>query len=396
LKTYKILLIAHGKDTYPAGLADIYLFLKNKGYDVDFLNTSVCDINKYLGTPDYVGITSMTTEFNNTALLSKYVKNRWPFCKLILGGRHFNSDTVNLKTEQNIPEADHIVVGEGEYAMLDIINNKNCDRIIFGKSLSLEDYKSISFPDFNFISKNMPTALNAQRSRVLFARGCPFKCVFCESETGRKPVISKDPDVCARYIKDIAAGSGFNDVFIYDDIFAINKKWLKDFCVEYKNQSIKVNIRCFIHGRLFDEETLDLLKQINTVSVCLGAESGDNSVLEAINKKTTVEDYIKIHNMISKNGKGVKLECLWMLGNITDTNESMKKTVELSKVIGHTHPSWFSYAIPFPGTTFWKKAEEYGKIIEPDFRKWKNQTLVFVPNGVTEADMRGWYLKARS
>jgi radical SAM superfamily enzyme YgiQ (UPF0313 family) len=242
----------------------------------------------------------------------------------------------------------------------------------------------------------MPAAISAQRSRVLFTRGCPFKCVFCESETGRKPVISKSPDICVSYVKSMVNGSGYKDIFVYDDVFATNKKWLRDFKDEWIKQKATGNIRCFIHGRMFDEEILDLLHQINVTSVCLGAESGDDNVLKMINKKTTVDDYVRIHNLISSKGKGMKLECLWMLGNITDTNETMKKTVELSKKIGHTHPAWFSYAIPFPGTTFWKVAKDYGTIVEPDFRTWNNRTLVFVPNGVTESDIRHWHNLARS
>lgn len=109
----KVLLISHGKDTYPAGLVDIYSYLKSKNIDVDFINTEIDNLDLYSYNPDYVGITTMTREFNNTSRLSMYVKNRWPECKLVLGGRHFSSDTVNLGTDQNIPEADHIVIGEG-------------------------------------------------------------------------------------------------------------------------------------------------------------------------------------------------------------------------------------------------------------------------------------------
>lgn len=392
----KVLLISHGKDTYPAGLVDIYSYLKSKNIDVDFINTEIDNLDLYSYNPDYVGITTMTREFNNTSRLSMYVKNRWPECKLVLGGRHFSSDTVNLGTDQNIPEADHIVIGEGEYAMLNIINQTDTDRIIIGKPLSLEDYQALPFPSYDFIANKMPAAISAQRSRVLFTRGCPFKCVFCESETGRKPVVSKSPDACVSYIKSMVNGSGYKDIFVYDDVFATNKKWLKDFKDEWVKQKAQANIRCFIHGRLFDEEILDLLRQINVTSVCLGAESGDDNVLKMINKKTTVDDYIRIHSLISSKGKGMKLECLWMLGNITDTNETMKKTVELSKKIGHTHPAWFSYAIPFPGTTFWKVAKDYGTIIEPDFRTCNNRTLVFIPNGVTKEDMIHWHNLARS
>lgn len=392
----KTLLITHGKDTYPAGLFDIYSYLRGIGHDVDFINVTENSFNSYQHIPDFVGITSMTKEFYETSKLSTYVKKKWPNCKIVLGGRHFNSDTLSLPIAQQIMGADHIVVGEGEYAMRDIIEGKETSRVVKGSPISKEDYNNLPFPDKNFINKNMKIAVTTKTSKVLFSRGCPFKCVYCESETGRKPVISKDPDKCVANIKDTISWAPSRNVFIYDDIFAINKRWLRDFKDEWVKQQVKADLRCFIHGKLFDEETLEILKQINVKSVCLGAESGDNTVLKAINKQTTVEDYLRIHNLISAKGNGIILECLWMLGNITETNETMRRTVELSRRIGHNHPAWFSYAIPFPGTFFWKEAEKYGSIIEPDFRKWGNRTIVFLPHGVTKEDMLKWHNMAGS
>lgn len=389
----KILLISHGESTYPDGLASIYYYLKKMKYDVDFIDLNNREINSYLHKPDFVGITSMTKEFYNTCKLSKIVKSKWPNCKLIVGGRHFNSDTLSLSFDQKIQYADHIVVGEGEYAMVDIIEGNVTDYIIKGKPLSKEDYNNLPFPDKDFIIKNMSRSIcgYGKDARVLFTRGCPFKCVFCESETGRKPVISKNPDKCVSYIKDMEKWFNIKRIFIYDDIFAVNKKWLKDFKDEWIKQKPASELKCFIHGKLFNEEILEILNQINVKTVCLGAESGDDSVLKAIKKGATVDNYLNIHNMIRSKSKNIRLECLWMLGNITETNKTIENTVKLSKQIGDKHPSWFSFAIPFPGTSFWKDADKYGKIIEKDFSKWGNRTIVFLPNGVSKEDMQRWY-----
>jgi radical SAM superfamily enzyme YgiQ (UPF0313 family) len=385
----KILLITHGKDTVSYGLVEIYYYLRGKGYNVEIINLNYRSIDEIKYTPDYVGITSMTKEFYDTISIARDVKNRWGKCKVLLGGKHFSYGGFS-EDEDWYDCADHIVTGDGEYAIEKIINGEIKDKIVIGDSLTVDDYKSIPLPDKNMIINNMRNIFAGDCVRALFSRGCPYKCVYCESSSSRKKVISKEPDVAVRHIKDLVNWFGKEYVFIYDDVFTTYKNWIRDFRDEWKKQNVKAKIRCFIHGKKFDDEILDILLSMNVDKVSLGTESGDNNVLKAINKIAAVEDYFKIADLIRRKAPALKFQCLWMLGNITETGETMQKTIELSRKLGNDSP-WFSYAIPFPGTNFWNNANKYGKIINNDFSTWVNTTLVFVPNGTTEKEMRYFY-----
>ena len=90
-----------------------------------------------------------------------------------------------------------------------------------------------------------------------------------------------------------------------------------------------------------------------------------------------------------KAKKGPTLHTLWMICNIGDTRETIVKNIKASKEIG-TDSSYISYAIPFPGTVFWKKAKEYGRIVDYNFNNWWNKTLVFIPNGLTKKEILGF------
>lgn len=385
----KTLLIAHGQGTIPYGLVDIYYYLSKKGFDVDIINLEYCSINEIKYTPDYIGITSMTIEFYGAIRIVDMVKEKWRKCKVILGGRHFARGSFTEDDEWT-RHADHIVTDDGEYAIEKIITGETKDKIVVGDMLTADDYRSLPFPDKNMINSNIRSVVSNRDVRLLFSRGCPYRCLYCQSSYSRKKVINRDPVLAARYVKQLEVWFNREYVFIYDDVFTTYKQWLRDFVKEWQKQNIKTKVRCFIHGKKFDEEALDLLLSMNIDRVNLGAESGDNDVLKAINKKVTVDDYFGVADLMMRKAPNVELHCMWMLGNITETTDTMQKTIELSRRIGNTSP-WFSYAIPFPGTDFWKVVDDYGTIIEKDFSKWGNRSLVFVPNGVTEEQMRYYY-----
>jgi radical SAM superfamily enzyme YgiQ (UPF0313 family) len=377
----KLLLIAHGLKTQPFGLIDIYNYLLAKDYQVSFLHiyNDYRKLNTIKDVPEYIGITSNTLMSTATGVLIGYLKKKWPRSKIILGGRHFCNDILEVEKDQLLSKADYVVLGEGEYAIERIINGSVKDKIVYGTKLTERDFHNIKLPDELIMKYQVGVIKNA----VLFSRGCVFNCVFCCDR--RVPVLRKEPDVCARHVKNLIGWLGNYNITIYDDIFSLNKKWLTAFRDEMKKQKVKAKLSCFIHGKNLTEEMIDLLIECGVVHMSLGAESGDNRILKLVNKNCTVEDYWAINEIVKR--KKVVLHTLWMIGNIGETKETIQKTIKLSKKIGTDSP-YFSYAIPFPGTLFWKKVPEYGKIIEHRFEKWDNKTIVFVPNGLTEKGMR--------
>ena len=381
-----VLLLAHGKLATPRGLADIYHFMRSRSVPVTFhhLYDQPKGIMQLRGKPDVVGISSYTQISSELPTVIMYVRQRWPRARIVLGGRHFCDDVMEIEGTKWKALADHIVIGEGEHAMMDIINGEQV-QVIRGKELSANDYESLPLPSKAFHLANFQN--ERDRDSALFARGCPFSCVFCNAH--RSKLLRHNPDTAVSYLNEMVDWGIGPHIFVHDDVFSASKTWLREFGQACERQQTKFTLRCFIHGRCFDAETLELLHAARVTFVSLGTESGDDHILGLIGKHTTVAKYREIHRLIEENGHLMNFQCLWMLGNIGETEETLQATVELSGEVGNNRP-WFSYAIPFPGTQFWKIAEDYGTIIEPDFSKWSNRNPVFVPYGLTVDKLRYW------
>ncbi len=386
-----VLLLAHGKLATPRGLADVYHFLRSRGVSVEFrhLYDQPKDIMQLRGQPDIVGISSYTQVSHELPTVIMYARQRWPRARIVLGGRHFCDDVMEIEGTKWKALANHIVIGEGEHAMMDIIGGEQA-QVIRGKELSAQDYESLALPSKAFHLANFQS--ERDRDSALFARGCPFSCVFCNAH--RSKLLRHSPDTAVSYLNEMVDWGIGPHIFIHDDVFSASKPWLREFGEECKWRKPRFTLRCFIHGRCFDAETLELLHAARVTSVSLGTESGDDHILGLIGKHTTVAKYREIHRLIEEDGRPMTLHCLWMMGNIGETEETLRATVQLSQEIGNDKP-WFSYAIPFPGTQFWKVAEDYGTIIERAFFKWSNRNPVFVPFGLTVNKLRSWREKAR-
>ena len=82
-------------------------------------------------------------------------------------------------------------------------------------------------------------------------------------------------------------------------------------------------------GRYLDEETAVCLKESGCQFLNFGMESSDQNVLNLMKKNTTVEQNIKAAEIARKVGIGLGLNFIW--GNKGDTEESLRKNMELIK-----------------------------------------------------------------
>jgi len=392
----RTLLIAFGVTTNPIGLQSIYYFLKHKGHVVDFIHLygNIQNLRTVKNKPDVVGVTCNTANRYRLKEVLLMVRDLWPRTKIVLGGRHFHKDVLEMESEKWLLDiADHIVIGEGEYALHSILDGYAEDQIIEGLLLPQEYFDKICIPEPWFISKYMMARPEKKQPAVLFSRGCPFNCYFCSES---REVIRVSPDQAAAHISDLENYFGWKQIFIYDDIFGMNYDWLVYFNKGLRERNVKTNFRVFIHGNTLDETLLDLFLEIGVNQLSLGAESGDNRILRAINKKTTIEDYIRTHNLVYPHRDKILLHCLWMIGNIEETEESLKATYELSQEIGTDDNPFFGYAIPFPGSYFWRNRETFGRVVTYNWSKWNNRNIIFVPNGLSSEQLKYWKEKGKS
>lgn len=99
------------------------------------------------------------------------------------------------------------------------------------------------------------------------------------------------------------------------------------------------------------EEMLRIMKEAGCVQIDFGVESGSQRILdEIINKKATVDHARQAFALCKK--VGIRAMANLMLGNPTETEEEMMKTLELAKEI---KPDYVFYSIvaPLPNTTLY-------------------------------------------
>lgn len=103
------------------------------------------------------------------------------------------------------------------------------------------------------------------------------------------------------------------------------------------------------------ESLMSLLRETMVSWISIGYESGNQRILDMMNKGTTVEENYKAGEICQKYG--FKQWANLILGWPTETNEEALDTLEMVKKIKPEHLSW-AFLTPFPGTYLWDYAIE--------------------------------------
>ena len=372
--------MAVGKGAQPWGAVSVFEYLHQECHDVGFihLHGGMSGLDQITKPPWIVGLSTYTTVAPQTMRTAREIRRRWPQTKIVIGGRHICPDIIERDGDEWLAMADYLVTGDGEYAMAKIVAGEAEPGVVEGTWLSAEDLNRVSLPSVGCIAN-----LISRPHELLFSRGCPYRCTFCGSDRPR--VIHVEPERAARYLVECAEWYGKLPVFIMDDVFTADRQWLIDFACAYERIASHISIRCFIHGRRFDESLVGILSRFKLARVSLGAESGSDRILAEINKGTTMAQYRKVAALCRR--AGIHLHCLWMVGHPGETPMTLRETVAAARELGDD-AGHASLAIPFPGTQFWHQAKTTGEILDWDYSHWDNQHVIFKPHGVRTGQLK--------
>jgi len=358
-------------DALPIGLASIASFLRKHG-----INVKLVDLGKQRLTKDFipevVGIGASTPYAKNALKTSKKVRKYFPQAKVVMGGHHFSA-----LPDEAFPYADAVIRGEGEMAMLDICREGIKEKIVTGKLIQdLDDIPMFDEDLLDIIYKGRETRLH-----IVGARGCPFNCVFCSEHT--KQIRYHSVDYFVDYL-EILAKRYHNNIFISDDVFTVNVERSTRICEEILRRNLDLKLRVFGHITTFNKDLLLIMKKAGVHTVSYGIESGNDVILKLVDKKFTTEKALEVIRKTEE--AGLTVNCLYMVGNIGETKETIADTVSFA--LKASKERWCSIAIPFPGTLFAEVADQYGTVLTKDWNKYTNQNTTYLPRNVTEKYMK--------
>jgi radical SAM superfamily enzyme YgiQ (UPF0313 family) len=356
----------------PLGLAYIAACLKEEGISVDILDCSFfssydefSEIYKNYN-PRIVGLSFLSSMTKGAFEVAERVKKENQKTFVVAGGPHATVFREKCLGEKSI---DAIVIGEGEITFVELVKAH--------KLGSLRGVKGVYFKRGGQIIKNelreplldlnelpmpayqlLPKEYFGERFSIITSRGCPFQCNYCQP-TQRMIFGTRCKFESSNKIIDAINYLVDNWQIPYlifeDDTFTIMEKRVQEICdaIIKNNLDKKMRFRCHVRAKPFPSDiTLIKMRKAGFTNVSVGFESGDQRILNFLNKGTTVADNIQAGLTLRK--KGFRVFAYIMIGAPGEDKKSLKNTLKMIKVIKPFEVR-VSLTTPLPGT----KLEEY-------------------------------------
>jgi radical SAM superfamily enzyme YgiQ (UPF0313 family) len=244
--------------------------------------------------PDLVAFSVLTPTYRWCLEVARAAKARLGV-PVIFGGVH-PSAVPEVCLENDC--VDYVCVGEGEDAivrLLDAIGGNTArpshpipnlcwkdasGAIVRGPAAPfLQDLDSLPHPDKELWAEDIRIADNWL---TMTARGCPYRCTFCfnnffaklPGRGGGKYVRKRSIDHCMEELSDAKVRWKIRRVDFEDDVFTVDKEWVRAFLAEYKRE-IDVPFQCLVHPRYIDREMARWLRDAGCQHVQMGVQSAD-------------------------------------------------------------------------------------------------------------------------
>jgi radical SAM superfamily enzyme YgiQ (UPF0313 family) len=362
--------------------------LKN-GHTVKILDLNLFDnvqeiilneISSYC--PEFVGITVVTPLFNEMVNICKLIKKYNPDIKIVIGGPHVSS----LPEESLLnSEADIAVIGEGDFTIIDIVNNKNLKDIegiayksdgeikVNVRREQITNLDILPFPTWQLydLNKYHTSKLMSRKSPagwIETSRGCPFNCCYCnKSVFGRRFRAKSSERVLdeMQYMLDI----GFREIHIADDMFTTDVNRVKEICDGIIKRKLKFPWATVTGIRVDrgDEEMFKKMAEAGCYRIYLGIESGNQSILNLIGKNITLNQVRKTVNMIKKYG--MEICGFFMIALPGETEKTIEDTINFACELNLDFAK-LTITTPLPATPLFNDLDKNNRIKTKDWSKY--------------------------
>jgi radical SAM superfamily enzyme YgiQ (UPF0313 family) len=316
------------------------------------------------------------------------IKNAFPDCFTVLVGTH--PSALPKETLKLSPLLDAVAIGEYDYTIRDLagalekgedidtvdglVLKQNGEIVRTGQREKIENLDELPF--VSSVYKNHMNVRSYYNSSAKFpmvmiitGRGCPFPCFFCvypQTFHSRRYRMRSAEDVVAEfeYIKEHLPE--VKDIRIEDDCFSANKGRARDICNLLIERKVGLTWYCDVRSDV-DYQLLSLMRKAGCRMLGIGFESANQQVLDAMNKKSKLENYYRF----AKDARraGLPVHACMMCGTPGDSREIQEENYIFATKINFDSVQFYPLYV-YPGTEAYKWAKDNGYLLTEDFSKW--------------------------
>ncbi|MBI5858364.1 MAG: B12-binding domain-containing radical SAM protein [Sphingobacteriales bacterium] len=378
---------ATGQPYAPIGTLYAASLLRNNGHEVFFLDSMfaygpeevIPPLQKH--SPDYFiiyddGFNYLTkmclTNMREAAFeMMKFAKQKG--CTVIVS----SSDSTD-HFEQYLNEgADFVLLGEAEQTLLELVTAmekgetdfltlpgiafKQKEAVIKTVKRNVtKELDELPFPAWDLVDVNAYKKMWLKSKgyfslNIATTRGCPFKCNWCAKPIYGNRYNSRSPKNVVAELKMLKEKYAFDHIWFCDDIFGLKPGWVKEFAdlVEKENLQFKFKIQARV-DLMVEKDYISDLARAGCDNVWMGAESGSQKILDAMDKGTTVQQIFEATGLLKKNN--INPSFFIQFGYPGETKEDILKTIEMINTL-LPYELGISVSYPLPGTGFYENVK---------------------------------------
>jgi anaerobic magnesium-protoporphyrin IX monomethyl ester cyclase len=268
--------------------------------------------------------------------------------------------------------AEVVIVGEGDETLRELLR-------ALESSASLETIAGLAYRDEDGATRRTPPRpviahlddlpfpawdlVDGARYRALWrarhgytsmnmvtTRGCPFHCNWCAKPIWGQRYNVRSPENVVAEMAWLKEHFQPDHLWFMDDIMGIRDRWIEEFADLLDARGLRIPFKSLNRvDLLLRGRTIPALARAGAQIVWVGAESGSQKILDAMEKGTTVEQIYAATRQL--HAHGVKVAFFLQFGYPGETREDIERTLQMVRDL-MPDDIGISVSYPLPGTGF--------------------------------------------
>ena len=332
--------------------------------------------------PDLVGIPLLTPMYKTSkALILELARAGF---RTVAGGPHASALPAETLAETG---ADYLVFGEGEITLLELCRSLNGSRprpldaipgvafkrggavVLNAPRPLIEDIDALPFPAWHLFppdrypfSPQGTMAKGYPLAAITTSRGCPFNCGFCSTNViWQRRFRARSAGNVIAEIEMLVRDYGVREIQFIDDNLTTRRDRMLAICDELEKRGLDLVWSCPNGVRIdsLDEELARRMKRCGCYSLTFGIESGNQQVLDRIEKGTSLEQVEKVVSMVRR--EGIETRGFFIVGLPGETRATIRQTIDFAKKLPLSFAG-FSILVLMPGSKFFREWAAKNKV----------------------------------
>jgi anaerobic magnesium-protoporphyrin IX monomethyl ester cyclase len=209
--------------------------------------------------------------------------------------------------------------------------------------VDVERYRSTWRSHHGYFSMNLVTT-----------RGCPYHCNWCAKPIYGQRYTARSPEHVVEEMAWLKRTFRPDHLWIADDIFGLKPGWIERFAALLQARHAATPFKCLLRADQVTADVARALRAADCRTAWIGAESGSQRILDAMEKGTRVEQIADATRLLHE--AGVEVGFFLQFGYPGETREDIDRTLDMVRACAPDDIG-VSVSYPLPGTTFYQRVQ---------------------------------------